>query len=584
MHPSMNRRPRAKIARFLASLGRRKHRLTAWHTARTSRRPSTNSTIGRYYILHGRLRRAATLALALSGLSLAQPTRTSGQQAASATIPDLPVVAIGTNESCLRQRLVAYWARDPAEVHAKISHCPMDDKAETALHALARTKHRAPDSLRHLIDRDTTHFVADVVKFFIERGDGNVLDAHNDLHQSPLHYASRYSTRLAVIETLIQSGADPNKPDKEERTPLHYAARHSTSVPIVRYLIEYGADPSRRDSRGRTPLHYAVRNSATPALVRVLLDAGANLGAQDNYTRLPQDYAVDQLAIVLMEADGDLSSPHDLPQSTVNDLGRTSLHYAAGKSSLTEVESLLGTDAHDLTAEDALGRIPLHYAAGYNTDYQITELLLKRGIPVGATLTKPDSIGHTPLHLAAAYNTREVIEKLLRNDSAATILMPPKTNDFPLPSSPLMWAAGYNNRQSVTRSLLCSASDKCQDRLLQTPNWAGQIPLHFAAGFNDLAVTSFLLQRGGPRTFNWEDRQDRTPLHWAFRHNYMAKELPNLVRTLVACGAKPDIRDKEDMVPTDHLDIHMPRIPSEHQETVSVAKNSVNYVERHRCR
>lgn len=514
--------------------------------------------IGRSYAFHESPRRTLALALVIFGVCIAQPTRAAGQRAPPATIPSVPVTAIGDTESCLRDRLVRHWGKDPAEVHGKLSQCPVPPKTETHLHALARVEHDAPDPLRHLTDQDTTNFLANVAAIFADANSPTYLDAPNVFGQSPLHYASRYSTRLPIIETLIRLRADPNRPDEQERTPLHYAALHSTSLPVVRYLIEHGADPNKRDSRGRTPLHYAARNLATPAIVQALLDAGASLRTRDQNGARPRDYAVDPLAIVFDEADGELSNSPDFSQSDVDGLDaldRTPLHYAARSATrLTDVKSLL-EDGADLRARDVLGRIPLHYAAGYNEQYEIIEYLLSRD---PATLTLTDSVGHTPLHLAAAYNTPKVIKNLVTLRSAATILAPQKGG----PSSPLMWAAGYNKHQQGVIYILCPPHEdegrECQDALLDTPNSVDQIPLHFAAGFNHLAVNKFLLQQGGPDTFNWPDAHDRTPLHWSFLHNYMSEDLPDLVLELIACGAKPNIPDNDSLIPARYPDTYIP--------------------------
>ena len=61
-----------------------------------------------------------------------------------------------------------------------------------------------------------------------------------------------------MVQILIESGADPNKPDESDWTPLHYAARNG-SQDVVKLLLDGGAEVNIADSEGRTPLHHAAR-------------------------------------------------------------------------------------------------------------------------------------------------------------------------------------------------------------------------------------------------------------------------------------------------------------------------------------
>jgi ankyrin repeat protein len=63
-----------------------------------------------------------------------------------------------------------------------------------------------------------------------------------------------------VINSLIESGADPNAIDRSGVAPLHRAVRNRCSV-AVGALIENGADPRLKNKSGSTPLHLAVQNT-----------------------------------------------------------------------------------------------------------------------------------------------------------------------------------------------------------------------------------------------------------------------------------------------------------------------------------
>jgi hypothetical protein len=94
-----------------------------------------------------------------------------------------------------------------------------------------------------------------------------------------------YHSPLTFIRTLLDMGADPNRPADDGFPPLIVALSCTPAVPgatartdadeILRLLLSRGADPNQRGINDYTPLHMAVaeRNAAA---VQMLLDAGAD--------------------------------------------------------------------------------------------------------------------------------------------------------------------------------------------------------------------------------------------------------------------------------------------------------------------
>ena len=94
---------------------------------------------------------------------------------------------------------------------------------------------------------------------------------------TPLHRAAWKSETPAVVNALLDAGADLSARDKKYgATPLHRAAWLSETPAVVQVLLDAGADLNARDKDGETPVHRAARWSKTPAVVQVLLDAGAD--------------------------------------------------------------------------------------------------------------------------------------------------------------------------------------------------------------------------------------------------------------------------------------------------------------------
>ena len=66
-------------------------------------------------------------------------------------------------------------------------------------------------------------------------------------------------------------------------------ARRNDNPAVIEALLQAGADPRARPFMKWTPLHIAVSGSGTdnPAVIEALLQAGANLEAQDDSKETP---------------------------------------------------------------------------------------------------------------------------------------------------------------------------------------------------------------------------------------------------------------------------------------------------------
>ena len=62
----------------------------------------------------------------------------------------------------------------------------------------------------------------------------------------------------AVVEALLEGGADPNIGDNDGRTPLHVAARLRHKE-VARILMNGGTDMTKEDAKNETPLSVSER-------------------------------------------------------------------------------------------------------------------------------------------------------------------------------------------------------------------------------------------------------------------------------------------------------------------------------------
>ena len=159
-----------------------------------------------------------------------------------------------------------------------------------------------PEIMHYLYGGDTAlHMAAagfkfEIAQILIDRGADCA--ARNRRGAEPLHYASDCNTwnptaQVAMIETLIRAGANPNATDKSGVAPIHRAVR-TRSAAAVQALLSGGAKPVLQNKSGSTPLHLAVQNTGRGGsgsaeaieqqrqIILILLGNGANTRDKDD--------------------------------------------------------------------------------------------------------------------------------------------------------------------------------------------------------------------------------------------------------------------------------------------------------------
>ncbi|TYZ63509.1 hypothetical protein PybrP1_010321 [[Pythium] brassicae (nom. inval.)] len=155
-------------------------------------------------------------------------------------------------------------------------------------------------------------------------------DAGGDVALTPFHAAAARNDALAVrkfvrAKTAVDCLGEHGYVGLNRRTPLHWAAVNGAAA-VVELLLEAGADPNFQDARGRSPLHWAARLNRVE-VVRCLLAKGAQPGLADLDLLTPlvcAAFARDasrELFAALVAAGADVN--YQLPTS-----GDTALHVA----------------------------------------------------------------------------------------------------------------------------------------------------------------------------------------------------------------------------------------------------------------
>lgn len=277
---------------------------------------------------------------------------------------------------------------------------------------------------------------------------------------TPLMYAALYAD-AAMVQQLLEDGADPNVGDDDAATALMWAV---PSLEKTRLLVERGARVNARSSDGRTPLMIAAGLPGAAPVAQLLIERGANVrergpslfgevspivlaayNSDGTMFRLLVEHGAD------LEADGvpalafalraqckgciDLLLPK-LPPPAVS----IAMTIAAPPTGPALATPLLLDHGADPNARDPLGRSILLLAASSDAlPVDAVQMLIDRGADVNAT----GPVGETPLSMA-----------WLRGDTLVTrVLMKAGASGVPAPMVPPRPAPAASARAAVTRAL-----------------------------------------------------------------------------------------------------------------------------------
>jgi ankyrin repeat protein len=145
-----------------------------------------------------------------------------------------------------------------------------------------------------------------------------------------------------TLRGMLEMGLSAHSSDTNNESLLHAALSAKASAAVIQMLLEAGADPNQVSSVGNAPIHVAARNERAEA-VRLLINAGVNIDTPDEWGRTPLFlYHKQETGAAILEHGPDLDHQ--------DQRGETALHrrlqYAVGHFQCPHVLALLSSGAN----------------------------------------------------------------------------------------------------------------------------------------------------------------------------------------------------------------------------------------------
>ncbi|XP_074108023.1 uncharacterized protein LOC141533190 [Cotesia typhae] len=240
---------------------------------------------------------------------------------------------------------------------------------------------------------------AEIVELLI-KFNANV-DAPNESGDTCLHISVDRNADTEITKLLMKHCKDIDCVNEDGLTPLLIAAKNNPA--LVECLIENGADVHFTDSQGRNSIHIAAENGQLESVV-ILLAKNVDVNCKDLDGQTP-------LLIAILDGNEELTNTLLQFNADVNYTGyqnKPLLDFALMKNCKNIINDLLvyGADVNFISDK---GTTALHKAMNLYLSTEIIDLLLK----FGANTDFKSLDGKTPLYIATENKRADQVRILL---------------------------------------------------------------------------------------------------------------------------------------------------------------------------
>lgn len=226
----------------------------------------------------------------------------------------------------------------------------------------------------------------------------------NDNEENYIIQAIKFDRSGAIIQKLIEFGANVNAKDKKGNTALLWACMKNKSEAIIKILLEAGANVNIRNNEGNSSLIVACKNRLSIDVIDILVKAGANVNIANFDGNTALMYATSNVSIIkrLLLAGADIKKK--------NTEGNTPLFLNCLNACPYEGIELLIASGADVNQKNAKGQTPLMYACACN---KIAKDVVELLINAGADVNIQDKEGLTAFMYAVNKQSSDSIIKTL---------------------------------------------------------------------------------------------------------------------------------------------------------------------------